>query len=148
MRMNCKLPGLSRLLIHLKRSVRTDGHQGGFTAIEISVALLIISFLSLFVLNVMVYSSKIQLEKDQYDFALQRAREVLEQLKATPDWREVGEKLEPEKAWNTDFTFQMLPSEGPEEGLTDLELTIGWVGPQGMEQLVFTTSVLDSKGDL
>lgn len=148
MRMICEHPGLSRLISHLKKSVSTDRHRGGFTAIEICVSLLIISFLSLFVLQVLVYSSGIQLEKDQYDYALQRAREILERLKAAPDWRAVAEKLESVRVWNTDFTFQMLPSEGAEEGLTDLELTIGWVGPQGVEQIVFTTTVPDPGGEL
>jgi hypothetical protein len=102
--------------------------------------------LSVFVLNVFAYSQRIQHLTSQVDFAAQAAREVLTQLKAEPNWREVERRFaKPVRKFNADFTFQLRPEEATEKGVTHLELTISWVGPEGVEQRVFSTSVQDAE---
>jgi Tfp pilus assembly protein PilV len=126
--------------------LRKPSRESGLTVVEIAVALLVLSFLSLFALNVLNYTRMVQLETSQRDFAVQTAREVLNQIKAEPDWREVEKHLSGLRRFNADFTIQLLPSEAMEKGVVNLELTISWIGPRRLEQLVFSTSVLDPGG--
>lgn len=119
----------------------------GMTAIEVLAALLVISTLSLFVLQVFHHSRRVQLEIHQMDTALQISRDVLEMLRVEKDWRRVDENLGEIKKYETAFTVQLMPQDAPVEGLVGLELTISWVGPHGVEQLVFNTTALDFEVD-
>lgn len=107
------------------------------------VALLVISFLSIFALQVLLHLQSVQIEIQQVDTAVQIARDVLNDLKAEPDWRVVEEKVKPVNRYDTDFTVQLQPLGSSGEGLVDLELTISWIGARGIEQMVFSTTVPD-----
>lgn len=115
----------------------------GFTAIEVAVSLLVVSFLSVFALQVLLHLQSIQIETQRVDCAVQIARDVLNDLKAEPDWRVVEKRTTPVRRYDTEFTVQLLPQDTSTNGLVDLELTIGWIGKQGLEQMVFNTTVPD-----
>jgi type II secretory pathway pseudopilin PulG len=117
--------------------------KSGFTAIEATVALLVVSFLSIFALQVHLHLQSAQIEIQQVDTAVQIARDVLNDLKAESDWRAVEERVQPVNRYDTDFTIQLQPLGSSVEGLVDLELTISWIGARGIEQMVFSTTVPD-----
>lgn len=131
-------PGNSRIL---------HSRYRGLTAIEVLVSLLIISTLSLFVLQVLEHSRKIQLEINQVDTAIQISRDVIEMLRVEKDWRKVDANLEDLKKYDTEFHVQLIPRDTPATGLVGLELTISWVGPRRLEQMVFTTTSVDFEVD-
>jgi len=126
---------------HLKNSFLSL--RSGFTAIEAAVALLVVSFLSIFALQVLLHLQSVQIEIQRVDTAVQIARDVLNNLKAEPNWQVVQERLEPVHRYDADFTVQLQPQGSSGEGLVDLELTISWIGARGMEQMVFNTTVPD-----
>ena len=117
--------------------------SAGLTAIETAVALLVVSFLSVFALQVLLHLQSVQHQIQQVDTAVQLARDVLNDLKAEPDWRVVESRTGSVDRFDTEFTVQLTPQDSPREGLVDVELTISWIGPRGVEQLVFNTSVPD-----
>ena len=107
------------------------------------MALLIVSFLSIFALQVLLHFQTIQIEIQQVDTAVQIARDILNSLKTEPDWQVVEGQLETVHRFDTDFTIQLQPQGSTEQGLVDLELTITWIGKRGLGQLVFNTTVPD-----
>ncbi len=107
------------------------------------MALVIVSFLSIFALQVLLHLQTVQIEIQQVDTAVQIARDVLNTLKHEQDWQIVAGPLETVRRFDTDFSPQLLPQGSSGEGLVDLELTIRWIGAPGLEQLVFNTTVSD-----
>ena len=49
--------------------------------------------------------------------------------------------------FGTQFEVQITGEAVEEEGITDIEVTILWVGPKGLQQQVFNTTVFDSPGE-
>jgi Tfp pilus assembly protein PilV len=117
--------------------------QRGITAIETTLALLVVSIVSIFLLQFLVYTQRIQLRTLQMDLAVQVARDVLNDLKAEQDWRKVAQRTHAIHRYSTDFAVQLLPKDADHEDLVDIELTISWVSPKGLEQLVCTTTLPD-----
>ena len=116
-------------------------HESGFTAIEVTVALMAVSFLSIFALQVLFHLRAVQIDIQRVDTAVQIGRDVLNDLKAEPDWRMAGKRIAPLRRYDTEFTVQLQSRGSSQEGLEDLELTVSWIGSQGLEQMVFSTTV-------
>ncbi len=125
------------------------GRVRGLTAIEVLISLLIIATLIGFVAPVFEFARRTTLETDQYDAVAQISSDILRDLKAGADWRQVREIWESEviTRHGTDFSVQVLPDESSVSGVTEIELTIIWNGLLGGSyQEVFTTHVFDSGG--
>lgn len=135
--MNCRLR--QPLLSQPSRS------RKGLTAIETTIALLILSLVSVFVMSVLNDTRKLQIEIAQNDFACQLSRDVLARLKAGEDWQSMAEGMEVVSRFGTDFTTQLMPSDAIEPGVVHVELTITWLSPRSYEQLVFTTTVPEGR---
>ena len=122
--------------------------RSGLTAVEVLVALLILTFVSVFSLHAFEYSRRLYLEAEQFDFAAQVARDILRELRSGEDWRTVKAAWEegPMKKYTTQFDVQILDNEGEEEGVTHLEVTLSWIGPKGLVQQVLNTSVFETEG--
>ncbi len=124
-----------------RRPIGCVSRKSGFTAIEVTIALLVVSFLSIFTLQVLFHLRSVQIDIQRVDTAVQIGRDVLNDLKAEPDWRVVESRIVPLRRYDTDFTVQLEPQGSSGEGLVDLELTVSWIGSQGLEQMVFSTTV-------
>ena len=121
----------------------------GLTTIEVLVSLLILASLIIFAAPVFEFSRRTTLETEQYDTVSQIANDILRDLKAGADWRQVKEIWEREviTRHGADFSVQILPDESSVEGVTEIELTILWNGLLGgTYQEVFTTHVFDKGG--
>lgn len=121
----------------------------GLTAVEVLVSLLILAGLVTFIAPVYEFARRTTLETDQYDTVAQIASDILRDLKAGADWREVREIWESDaiSRHGTNFSVQILPDESSVEGVTEIELTIIWTGLLGgTYQEVFTTHVFDPGG--
>ena len=117
----------------------------GLTAIEVLVALLILSVVAVFSMHAFEHTRRVHLEISQFDCATQVARDILNDLKSAEDWESVKTAWEglPLERFDTEFDIQMQEQPGEEEGVAHLELAISWVSPRGLQQRVFNTSVFD-----
>ncbi|MCA9430124.1 MAG: hypothetical protein KC940_06435, partial [Candidatus Omnitrophica bacterium] len=68
----------------------------GLTTIEVLVSLLILASLIIFAAPVFEFSRRTTLETEQYDTVSQIANDILRDLKAGADWRQVKEIWERE----------------------------------------------------
>lgn len=140
------LPGQSDC--RAQGAVERSGMRG-LTAVEVLVSLLILAALVTFTAPVYEFARRTTLETDQYDAVTQIASDILRDLKAGADWREVRDIWESGAIarHGTNFSIQILPDESSVEGVTEIELTIIWTGLLGgTYQEVFTTHVFDPEG--
>jgi prepilin-type N-terminal cleavage/methylation domain-containing protein len=124
---------------------RNRPSSAGLTAIEVLVALVILSVVAVFSMHAFEHTRRVHLEIAQFDCATQVARDILNELKSGEDWENVKtawEGLSLER-FDTEFDIQMQEQPGEEEGVAHLELAISWVSPRGLQQRVFNTSVFD-----
>lgn len=121
------------------------GRNSGLTAIEVMVSLIILSVVAAFSLQAFDFTRRAQLEVDQLDFAAQTARDILNQLRHGEDWRTVRDSWAQNalQAHGASFEVQVSGEPGEESGVSNVEVTLVWIGPKGMEQQVFNTSVFD-----
>ena len=124
--------------------------ESGMTAVEILVSLILLSFLAVFMMGFVEYSSRVHVRILQLDHASQVARDILAHLKNGVPWAEVRMEFSGIRRFDTDFTveFQTEEVSGPgQEGVVHLELTVSWVGPMGLEQEVFNTTVFQTASE-
>jgi len=117
----------------------------GFTAVEVLVALVILSFVAAFSVRAFEYTRRVYLETEQLDFATQMGRDILNHLKSGANWKEVRRIWEekPLRKYDTSFEIQFTEQEREAKGVTNLEVGITWVSPRGLKQQVYNTSVFD-----
>jgi len=114
----------------------------GFSAVETLVSLLVVSFLAAFVMNVFIYSNRVQSHIHQMDRATEIARAVFEQIKNGTAWSQIQDYVDSNSHFDG-YDVQILPQPAPQEGTLHLELTLTWTGAQRSEQWVFNTTVFD-----
>ena len=125
------------------------GKPWGFTAVEVLIALVILSVVAAFSVRAFDFTRRIYLETEQLDFATQMGRDILSHLKSGADWKEVRRIWEekPLRRYNTSFEIQFTQEQGEGKGYSDLEVSITWISPRGLKQQVYNTSVFD-RGDI
>jgi hypothetical protein len=129
---------------------RSDSsNRSGLTAIEVLISLVLLSMVTVFSLHALEFTRRIALETEQFDQAVQISRDILQELKAGQPWQEIKKRWESTlivKA-GAEFNVQILEIPSDLEGTTDLEVTLSWVGPKGLEQQVFNTTVFNRAGE-
>lgn len=124
---------------------RKKESHAGLTAIEVLVALVILSVVAVFSMRAFEHTRRVHLETAQSDCATQVARDILNELKSGEDWKDVKSAWDESslERYDTEFDIQMQEQPGEEVGVAHLELAISWVSPKGLQQRVFNTSVFD-----
>jgi prepilin-type N-terminal cleavage/methylation domain-containing protein len=119
--------------------------RAGLTAIEVLVALVILSAVAVFSMRAFEHTRRVHLETAQSDCATQVARDILNEIKSGEDWENVKAEWDELSLarYDTEFDIQVQEQPGEEEGVAHLELAISWVSPKGLQQRVFNTSVFD-----